>query len=419
MVKKKGGREMNPADAFRKAQRAKEIARNKKERQLQRDAFSKRDDPEVLKEQLKEIIEQEQQGKMNPTLRLRKKALQSAYDQAIKRKMEEHMKDYMDDVIPEVQRRPEDSVYFHPTLNPLGIPPPGKPQRYKDEAGPSSNKPALPVPKPPPLPSGPAPHLPPPPRPPPMPAGPAPPGAAPLPPPPGPPPGSSPLPPPLGPPPGFVLPPPPGPPPGSTAATAAGPPSGGAAGPAAPPAATAAAAPGGAAALPPPPGPPPMMLPPYGLPLPPPPMPPPPFMLMPRPPQGPPPTAHAPAAQAQAAAEPAAGAGGGKPAGARGGTISAKSTVVPLPKAQDDKRVTSMVPANLLVRREAPKAKPKPAARVDTGPGFGLVPRSVGTLAPSVHRPAPAAAAAAEGGRTTMDKKYSDFMDSMKELGAL
>jgi hypothetical protein len=26
---------------------------------------------------------------------------------------------------------PEDSVYFHPTLNPLGLPPPGKPQQYK------------------------------------------------------------------------------------------------------------------------------------------------------------------------------------------------------------------------------------------------------------------------------------------------
>ncbi len=29
----------------------------------------------------------------------------------------------------EAPRRPEESVYFHPTLNPLGIPPPGKPQR--------------------------------------------------------------------------------------------------------------------------------------------------------------------------------------------------------------------------------------------------------------------------------------------------
>jgi hypothetical protein len=46
-----------------------------------------RDEPETLKEQLKEIIDIEQQGRMNPTLRLKKKALQQAYDQAIKRKM--------------------------------------------------------------------------------------------------------------------------------------------------------------------------------------------------------------------------------------------------------------------------------------------------------------------------------------------
>lgn len=71
----------------RKTQRAKEIARNKKERSLQRDAFSKRDDPEALKEQLKEVIAAEQAGKSNPTLRLRKKALQTAYEQAIKRQI--------------------------------------------------------------------------------------------------------------------------------------------------------------------------------------------------------------------------------------------------------------------------------------------------------------------------------------------
>ncbi len=27
--------------------------------------------------------------------------------------------------------RPEDSVYWHPQLNPYGAPPPGKPQRWK------------------------------------------------------------------------------------------------------------------------------------------------------------------------------------------------------------------------------------------------------------------------------------------------
>jgi hypothetical protein len=30
-----------------------------------------------------------------------------------------------------LDRRPEDSVYWHPTLNPEGLPPAGKPQRYK------------------------------------------------------------------------------------------------------------------------------------------------------------------------------------------------------------------------------------------------------------------------------------------------
>jgi hypothetical protein len=28
-------------------------------------------------------------------------------------------------------RRPEDSVYFHPQLNPYGAPPPGRPQKWK------------------------------------------------------------------------------------------------------------------------------------------------------------------------------------------------------------------------------------------------------------------------------------------------
>lgn len=33
------------------------------------------------------------------------------------------------------ERRPQDSVYYHPTLNPTGRPPPGKPQKYKATAG--------------------------------------------------------------------------------------------------------------------------------------------------------------------------------------------------------------------------------------------------------------------------------------------
>lgn len=55
------------------------------------------------------------------------------------------------------EQRPENSVYYHPTLNPSGIPPPGKPQRYRTDplAGPGG--PSVPVPAAPPLPAGPAP----------------------------------------------------------------------------------------------------------------------------------------------------------------------------------------------------------------------------------------------------------------------
>ncbi|KAH7426294.1 hypothetical protein KP509_11G094100 [Ceratopteris richardii] len=64
------------------------------------------------------------------------------------------------------QQRPEDSVYFHPTLNPTGAPPPGKPPMYKSSVGPRIPLPgdesasvsdmdpeaAIPVPPPPPPP---------------------------------------------------------------------------------------------------------------------------------------------------------------------------------------------------------------------------------------------------------------------------
>lgn len=74
--------------------------------------------------------------------------------------------------------RPEDSRYYHPILNPTGAPPPGKAAAGVVTAPVAAAAPglAVPVPKKPPLPSGPAPGrpLPPPPSAPPLPAGPAP-----------------------------------------------------------------------------------------------------------------------------------------------------------------------------------------------------------------------------------------------------
>ncbi|EIE21057.1 hypothetical protein COCSUDRAFT_67053 [Coccomyxa subellipsoidea C-169] len=366
MVKKKGSRDMNPADAYRKEMRAKEIARNKKERKFQRDASKMKSNPEALKEELKEVLELEEDGKLNLTIKLKKRALQGAYDLALKKKKEDAQRAVQAAAVPVFaneyghgvpEQRPENSVYYHPTLNPGGIPPPGKAQRYRTDPLSGPGGPSVPMPAAPPLPAGPAPGR--------LAGGPPSTSGAPLPPPPGPPPGA--------------LPPPPGPPPAF-----------------------------GAGMLPPPIGPPPGMMPPPG-------MPPPGYGA----PLGPPP-GRPPAYAAAAAAAP-----GEKKAP----TITGQSTVAKLPRAQDDRTVTSMVPASVRVRREEPSMKPRlgPGAAVArsrpvVGPGFGLAPAApVGPAAAA----APAAAVArpvAPGppaAGTAIDRKYQAFLAEMSELGAV
>lgn len=77
---------MNPADAYRKEQRKKEVQRNKLERKYTREAANKRDKPEEIKKELQEIIAAEESGPLSKMLKLRKKVLQEAYDHALKKK---------------------------------------------------------------------------------------------------------------------------------------------------------------------------------------------------------------------------------------------------------------------------------------------------------------------------------------------
>ncbi|KAL3158332.1 hypothetical protein ABBQ38_010573 [Trebouxia sp. C0009 RCD-2024] len=383
MVKKKGGRDINPADAFRKTQRAKEIARNKKERKFQRDAFALKAQPDQIRNELAEVLDKEEDGKvLNQTLRLKKRALQSAYDAALKKRKEDDMRDRMPDQVSLADpasgtgiRRAEDSVYYHPSINPLGLPPAGKPQRYRTSVlaleGPAvSSAAALPVPKPPPLPQGPAPQL----------ALLPPPGlpetsgqqtsglgsqagaANPLPPPDGPPPGvgtegsasAGPMPPPLGPPPGVLSHPPSllGPPHGMMMHQLPGPTF-------------------------PPPG--------YGMAV---------------PPLGPPPSTSAATKERRKDTQ---------------STFTGQATVVKMPKANEDKTVTSMVPASVRVRREqaanAVVARPRSSVSASAVSGFGLMPTSlISRAVPAVPKPAVP---------SETDAKYQDFLAEMNALGAM
>ncbi|KAF5837317.1 hypothetical protein DUNSADRAFT_4525 [Dunaliella salina] len=132
----KGGRVMNPADAHRKEQRKKEVQRNKLERKYTREACSNRDKPEHIREQLQEIIDIEEAGPLNKAMRLKKKVLQEAYEHALHKKKEDDLRQKSAAAsasgpptaaaIAAGALRPEDSRYYHPTLNPTGKPPPGK-----------------------------------------------------------------------------------------------------------------------------------------------------------------------------------------------------------------------------------------------------------------------------------------------------
>eukprot|EP00803_Ostreobium_quekettii_P004545 evm.model.scf_248EXC.4 EVM.evm.TU.scf_248EXC.4 scf_248EXC:22709-27528(+) len=453
MVKTKGGRLMNPTDSFRKEQRKKEIQRNKLERKFQREAHRQISAPVDLKHELERVLEAEKDGMLNKTLRLKKKVLQEAYDQSLKRQKEEDARvrkgDNLSSPLPHghgvPQPRPEDSRYYHPTLNPTGAPPPGKATAFQCPVPISApgntvppSKATLPVPAPPPLPAGPAPArlhgLPPPPAAPPLPTGPA------LPPTSGGPQTSNshrseqPLPAPAMPPPMFdpsgahssdadptgaaPLPPPPGLPPGYTAAPSGrcdsdeeGPPGVGP-GPVPAPAGPLPPPPGPPPGyreegrLPPPPGPPPGPPFPMHMPrMPPPPMPPPVYPL----PTGPPLQAAPPTSMPHLMLPPEVPQSA--PAGKRDtkSTISAASTVTKRPLAQNDKALTSMVPASVRVRREAAGVQKPATKKPCIAPGYGLAPQMA---APSSALRPP------DSSTTSMDQKMMAFFQEVEELGA-
>ncbi|KAL4517153.1 hypothetical protein Ndes2526B_g00742 [Nannochloris sp. 'desiccata'] len=314
-VKKKGGRDLNPMDAFRKAERAKQVSKNKKGRQLQREAAQHTSDPAALRQQLKEILdlEQELEGGLNPTMRLKKKALQQAYNQAIQKQMEK-------EAAAAAHPRPTNSDALH-----YGA---GGSEPFD---GPSTSMlPPLP-------------------------------GHHPL---------NSYLPP---------LPPPPALPPGGHL--------------------------GHIQMLPPPPGPPPDRMN-YA------------------------PPSHMHASPSTHLAAPVTGPTGlAEPRPDVQPVIAAKSTVVTLPRAQHDKKVTSMVPSSLLARRPAKKADGGSSSRgaaAISAPGFGLVPRSVTSVTAKAREeiaPDVSAGRGSGGGdnqkKEVGDDSYESFMNSMKKLGAL
>jgi hypothetical protein len=84
-MKTKGGREMNPTDAYRKQARKREIKRNRAERHYIREAFNKKTLAADLKAELEQLIATEQNEELTKLQKLRKKVVQEAYENAIRK----------------------------------------------------------------------------------------------------------------------------------------------------------------------------------------------------------------------------------------------------------------------------------------------------------------------------------------------
>ncbi|TQD73082.1 hypothetical protein C1H46_041384 [Malus baccata] len=112
----KGGKVMNPTDVYRKELRKKALKRNKKERKKVREVGILKKDPETPKEQIDKLEMMKANG---------------ALDKARK-----HKKRQLEDTLNLVIKKQKDSVYYHPTLNPTGAPPLGKPPMFKSSMGP-------------------------------------------------------------------------------------------------------------------------------------------------------------------------------------------------------------------------------------------------------------------------------------------
>ncbi|XP_062116350.1 protein EARLY FLOWERING 5 [Humulus lupulus] len=152
----KGGKVMNPTDAYRKELRKKELKRNKKERKKVREVGILKKDPESLKEQIDKLNMMKADGALDKARKHKKRQLEDTLNLVLKKRKEyeEKMKEkgeapVMFSHLGPPRRRttaeeeervknptPEDSVYYHPTLNPTGAPPPGKPPMYKSSIGP-------------------------------------------------------------------------------------------------------------------------------------------------------------------------------------------------------------------------------------------------------------------------------------------
>ncbi|TPX30791.1 hypothetical protein SmJEL517_g05706 [Synchytrium microbalum] len=118
-------RVLNPTDAHRKAERKKEVKKNKADRKQVRLIAAATKDTRKLDTELAQLRQQEREGKLEYKQQLRKKEILDL----IKKRQEAREKLGLKADAPKDNQasssKPEESPYYHPVYNPYGVPPPG------------------------------------------------------------------------------------------------------------------------------------------------------------------------------------------------------------------------------------------------------------------------------------------------------
>lgn len=182
--KTRSGRALNPADAYRKLQRKKEIKKNKIQRNKVRELILQTKNPDKIKQQIEEINKLEAAGQAEKRHKVKKKQLEDTLERVLARIKADQEKgisqpqvtvelnelgensssssDEEDELAQSSSQtpNPQDSVYYHPTFNRYGTPPPGMPAKFhppgtvRTNTLPSNNLPGPPglpdIPAPPP-----------------------------------------------------------------------------------------------------------------------------------------------------------------------------------------------------------------------------------------------------------------------------
>ncbi|KAJ6374427.1 hypothetical protein OIU78_030031, partial [Salix suchowensis] len=84
----KGGKVMNPTDAYRKELRKKELKRNKKERKKVREVGILKKDPDVIKEQIEKLDLMKADGALDKARKHKKRQLEDTLSLVIKKRRE-------------------------------------------------------------------------------------------------------------------------------------------------------------------------------------------------------------------------------------------------------------------------------------------------------------------------------------------